>query len=174
MDSPVPRLAAPSPNPPEGSGDMVAIVFQHQSAYGQARHYSPGETLGWSGASAVNPDTGLQDDYGADVHLHIHGLNASGQRVDFLKFVGDGTQPPQQEAEEDMQLISVFADNGPNWGGNYGSTAIITSHRGFVQTSTGLGPRSELQAWLAVAGVLGFQIIEKHVDSNGFELAKRM
>lgn len=66
----------------EGSGQMVAIVFQHQSQFGVAgQHYAEGDIVGYSGASANGSD------YGGDVHLHVHGLNSAGQRVDFLNFL---------------------------------------------------------------------------------------
>ncbi|TFD09829.1 hypothetical protein E3T26_14470 [Cryobacterium sp. TMT1-21] len=64
----------------EPSGPMVAVVFQHQSRFGVAGHYDEGQTLGWSGASASGRD------YGGQVHLHIHGLNAGGKRVDFTLY----------------------------------------------------------------------------------------
>lgn len=66
----------------EGDGDMIAVVVQHQSAFGvDHTHYDSGAVFGYSGASASG------DDYGGQVHLHVHGLNASGQRVDFLNFI---------------------------------------------------------------------------------------
>jgi hypothetical protein len=82
------------------------------------------------------------------------------------------TTPTTQE--DDMQLIVVIADQGANDGTIYGSTAVVTAHRGFVQTSSGLGPRDELNAWTAIANALGFQVVEKHVDTNGFQLAARL
>lgn len=66
----------------EGTGPMHAIVFQHQSEFGtDGQHYAIGDVLGKSGASANG------DDYGGDVHLHVHGLTAGGQRVDLLNFI---------------------------------------------------------------------------------------
>ncbi|PPI08240.1 hypothetical protein [Rathayibacter sp. AY1B8] len=62
--------------------DVVAVVFQHQSAFGYERHYDEGATCGWSGASANGRD------WGGDVHLHIHCLNASGQRRRFTDYFG--------------------------------------------------------------------------------------
>lgn len=99
LDTPAPRRAPAEATPPEGSGDMVAIVFQHQSEFGAARHYAEGETLGWSGASADGTD------YGGDVHLHIHGLNASGQRVDFTKFIGPSTTTPHVRNNNGMSSL---------------------------------------------------------------------
>lgn len=66
----------------EGSGALHAIVFQHQSEFGtDGQHYAIGAILGKSGASADG------DDYGGDVHLHVHGLNSAGQRVNLLNFI---------------------------------------------------------------------------------------
>jgi hypothetical protein len=66
----------------EGTGDLRAIVFQHQSVLGtHNKHYAKGVVLGKSGASANHQD------YGGDVHLHVHGLNAAGQRVNLLNFI---------------------------------------------------------------------------------------
>jgi GH25 family lysozyme M1 (1,4-beta-N-acetylmuramidase) len=77
---------------------------------------------------------------------------------------------------EDMELIVVVADTAAAKKQNpklYGSTAVITAHRGFVKTSSGLGTRKELDAWTAIAGALGIPITVKHVDANGFQLAER-
>lgn len=82
LDQAFPRIAGRPLEQNEGSGSMVAIVFQHQSQFGtDNHHYSKGETCGLSGASADGKD------YGGDVHLHVHGLNASAQRVDLLNFI---------------------------------------------------------------------------------------
>lgn len=41
-------------------GDMVAIVFQHQSVFGEAKHYEERLTLGWSGRQRTGaPSIGL-------------------------------------------------------------------------------------------------------------------
>lgn len=66
--------------PREGEGPMVAIVFQHQSQFGRAKHYNKGDIIGYSGASANGSN------YGGDIHLHIHGLNRAGARVNFLNY----------------------------------------------------------------------------------------
>ncbi|MFF2493261.1 hypothetical protein [Agromyces sp. NPDC058064] len=68
------------------SGDpMVALVFQHQSRFGEhGRHFDEGDPypIGWSGASANFAD------WGGDVHLHWHGLTARGERVNPLAYIG--------------------------------------------------------------------------------------
>ena len=68
----------------ESDDPMVAIVFQHQSRFGvHGHHYDEGDDgLGWSGASANF------NDWGGDVHLHWHGLTASGERVNPLAYIG--------------------------------------------------------------------------------------
>jgi hypothetical protein len=66
----------------EAAGPITAIVFQHQSAFGtDLQHYSKGAIVGRSGASANGTN------YGGDTHLHVHGLDAAGNRVDFIKFI---------------------------------------------------------------------------------------
>lgn len=78
LDKRFPRKKARGPR--EAAGPMVAIVFQHQSKFGRAKHYNRGDIIGYSGASANGSD------YGGDVHLHIHGLDRSGARVNFLNY----------------------------------------------------------------------------------------
>lgn len=87
LDVPLKRRVAASPGlPPEGSGDCVAIVYQHQSAFGAPRHYDEREILGYSG----NSDGTLN---GGQWHLHWHGLNAAGQRVNIESFLGSSPGP---------------------------------------------------------------------------------
>ena len=66
----------------EAQGPMVSLVLQHQSAFVASGHYEKDDIIGYSGASA-NPSSG---NYGGDVHLHYHGLDASGARLDHDKF----------------------------------------------------------------------------------------
>lgn len=110
LDTPVARQIAAETR--EGAGPMVGIVFQHAASYNAERHYTAGEIIGKSGASANGSD------HGGDVHLHIHGVNAAGQRVDFTKFIdGITTNPPQEEEEEDMAgtLIKNTSTAGVYW-----------------------------------------------------------
>lgn len=82
LDADVPRVAGRALEQNEGSGAMHAIVFQHQSSFGtDLKHYAMTNACGKSGASANGVN------YGGDTHLHVHGLNAAGQRVDFLNFI---------------------------------------------------------------------------------------
>lgn len=82
LDDPVPRVSGRAMQQGEGSGSLVAVVFQHQSVLGRdGHHYDRGQVLGKSGASADRRD------YGGDVHLHVHGLNADGRRVNLLNFI---------------------------------------------------------------------------------------
>jgi hypothetical protein len=69
-------------------GDVVAVVFQHLSAFGTAGHYNEGQSIGLSGASANLAD------YGGDTHLHIHCLTASGARRQFTAYFGGVGVPP--------------------------------------------------------------------------------
>lgn len=60
----------------EANGPMRAVVFQHQSKFGRAKHYNKGDIVGYTG----NTGNGVY-------HLHVHGLDRGGSRVDFLKFL---------------------------------------------------------------------------------------
>lgn len=74
------KQPAESP-PPEGGGTLKAIVFQHMSSQRAAGPILRGQSLGVIGGS------GLGSENGYAVHIHVHGLNAAGQRVDFRKFI---------------------------------------------------------------------------------------
>ena len=65
-------------------GPMVAIVFQHMSEFGVPGWKPEGIYLSKSGASANG------EDWGGDVHLHIHGLDANGNRVSFPNNINGG------------------------------------------------------------------------------------
>lgn len=87
-------------------GDMVSIVFQHQSRFGEAKHYEERETIGWSGASTIRAN-GTVNERGGDVHLHIHGLDKDGNRVDFTTHISSATSGESitqiiPEEDEDM------------------------------------------------------------------------
>ncbi|PPG36340.1 hypothetical protein [Rathayibacter sp. AY2B5] len=88
LDQPLNRILPAAGYPPEAAGPMVAIVVQHQSRFAAAQHYDEGAVIGWSGASANGAD------YGGDVHLHVHGLDGAGRRVDFTKFITAGGADP--------------------------------------------------------------------------------
>lgn len=82
LDSPVARVTATGSG--EAAGPLAAIVFQHQSSFGNnLQHYNMGEVCGYSGDSGGNP----YSEHGAQTHLHVHGLDSAGARVDLLKFI---------------------------------------------------------------------------------------
>lgn len=100
LDTPAPRVAPRSTTVMlgggrEAEGPMVAIVFQHLSAAPVERWYAEGAAdMVRTGASASGKD------WGGDVHMHVHGLDAVGRRLDFTKFIGaapagGGTTPIQ-------------------------------------------------------------------------------
>lgn len=105
LDTPLQRQESAQSSPPEGDGDMVAIVFQHQSQFGEdGKHYDEGEAgLGWTGASANG------NDHGGDTHIHIHGLTAGGNRVRVESFITASTPTQAQETtqpgEDEMAYI---------------------------------------------------------------------
>ena len=98
----------------EGTGNMHAIVFQHAKGYLGDGHYYQGDLIGFSGASANGVN------YGGDVHLHTHGLDAGGSRVDWLKFQGSAVAAVDQTPilEEDEMIWDVLqaisASNAPD------------------------------------------------------------
>jgi len=111
LDTPIERVLARKTSPNEGEGPMVAIVFQHQSIMGVAKHYVEGEDLGDSGDSDGTSD-------GGDDHLHIHGLNANGQRLRFESFIttgsataGLGSTTILTTGDSDMPKIHTREDN---------------------------------------------------------------
>ena len=97
--------------------DLVAIVFQHQSRFGREGHYDEGDPeCGWTGASAGGVD------WGGDVHMHWHGLSASGQRLRMSDYIGSATagadgRPIEEDdmtKEEHEWLRSLVYDFGPD------------------------------------------------------------
>jgi hypothetical protein len=84
LDTPVYRHTPRRSRPFEAEGPLVAIVYQHQSAFGRAGWHPEGSAIGWSGASASGSD------WGGDVHLHWHGLDASGNRLRIDSFLPTG------------------------------------------------------------------------------------
>lgn len=84
--------------------DAVAVVFQHQSAFGREGHYDEYDpNCGFTGASANGMD------YGGDVHMHVHCLNAQGGRLPFTSYIGSapaggGTTPIEEENEMGTQV----------------------------------------------------------------------
>lgn len=105
LDHPVKRAAPASRKhmtggDREAAGPMVAIVFQHLSAAPKAGHVDerdPGIVS--SGASANRRDRG------GDVHMHVHGLDARGRRLDFTKFIGS------EEEEDDVVVYTPFKND---------------------------------------------------------------
>lgn len=83
----------------------------------------------------------------------------------------DPEPDPTDGIEDDMLHTVIICDL--NQGPQYGSTAIIDPVNGWTRTSTGLGPRDELAARTAIANALGFPVVEKHVDQNGWTMAEQ-
>jgi hypothetical protein len=72
----------------EPIGDVVAVIYQHLSFLMPSGHYDEGATIGLSGASANNQD------YGGDVHLHVHCLTAGATRRQFTAYFDGSGVPP--------------------------------------------------------------------------------
>ena len=85
LDKPISRRTPRRSSPFEAEGPMVAIVLQHQSAFGAIGWHAEGTDIGVTGASASGSD------WGGDVHLHWHGLDASGNRLRVESFLPTGT-----------------------------------------------------------------------------------
>lgn len=95
--------------------DVVAVVYQHQSAFGtHKKHYAEGVAVGRSGASANG------DEWGGDAHLHTHCLTAAGQRRKFTNYFASssstsgGTSHLITVREDDTAMFNL------SWAGNRG------------------------------------------------------
>jgi len=81
---------------------------------------------------------------------------------------------PQTQEDDDMaSMIRIIYDLGRGRSRAFGSTAIYNETLGWVQTSTGTGPRDELDAYTASAGSLGFKISTVRVNRDGWLLSQR-
>ncbi|WP_146076764.1 hypothetical protein [Rathayibacter tritici] len=139
LDTPINRVLAAESVPPEAAGPMVAIVVQHQAQFGSAGHKEVGEYIGKSGASVDGNDNG------GDTHLHVHGLDAQGRRVDMTKFitntVGNVPVSPIETItmeDDDMAMAVVCEETGAasdKWiaifGGGLLYQEIAPSNRGY-------------------------------------------
>lgn len=81
LDSPVARVYPASPlvmngGGTEAEGPMISLVIQHQSKFAPEGHYNPFDNIGFVGDSG----NGVK-------HVHLHGLDPNGRRVDFVKFI---------------------------------------------------------------------------------------
>lgn len=112
----------------EAVGPMVRVVVQHAAneRYPVGRRFSGGET-GWCRTGDSGPG-----EHGADVHAHVHGLDAAGNRVDFTKFLGvspsGGTGTPINESRKRKSMIQLRVPNG--------TIATIGEFTAAVYTST--------------------------------------
>lgn len=105
LDVPVERNPVPL-GTSEPDGPLVSVAFQHQSRKGSlGARYSPGQVLGYSGNSGNVP-----------AHLHVHGFNADGSRVDFMKYINaaSAAEAGQGTTENGDQILEavIIAPNG--------------------------------------------------------------
>lgn len=179
LDSPLPRLSPRRSTPAEAEGPMVAVVLQHQSKFGlNATHYDEGDTCGWSGASASGQD------YGGDVHLHWHGLDAAGRRLrieSFLPQTGAAGLDTATITEEEPAMDEVrylHAPNGtifrlsPGLKVNFDSVEEYNAYRG----ATEFYKSHYVARGLDVSGVVVPPPLENvmGVDWNGYRLFCKM
>jgi len=169
----------------------VRTLYQHLASTSVAvgQQVTTGQIIGVCG------DTGTAD-YAIHLHLEVFTSGASNsiaasETVDPKQFFAargvalgkstpttdPGTPPttPNDPTEDDDMLHTVVVcDAGnANTSVEYGSTAIIDAINGWRKLSHGLGPREELQSALMTAGVLGFPVVEKHVDFTGWLMVKQ-
>lgn len=62
--------------PQEGGDVLAAIAIQHLNRTAPAGHKTQNEVIGYVGNSGTEV-----------IHLHVHGIDPEGRRVDFLKFI---------------------------------------------------------------------------------------
>lgn len=118
LDEPLTRRSPARSTPYEAAGPLVAIVLQHQSAFGVPGPIREGERAGVSGASVVSGGRLL--DWGGEVHLHWHGLDAAGRRLRLESFLpaaqlaGLDSRPvtTTKEEEEDMTRPTGYYAKG--------------------------------------------------------------
>jgi hypothetical protein len=114
LDRPVKRAARASQRRMHGgdveaAGPLVAIVFQHLSEAPRKRHVVENDPdLVRSGASANTQD------FGGDVHMHVHGLDEGGRRLDFTKFIGSEEEEFDVAIFKSKQNPDTFAVR-PGW-----------------------------------------------------------
>ncbi len=168
--------------------DGSTTQYQHLASFtaSNGQRVTAGTRIGVMG------DTGV----GTGIHLHFETFPSgvvvdgySANAVDPEQFMtprgvnlrtGQVTSPPTNPnptptppEDDDMRHTIIFCDVDANGSNEYGSTAVIDPINGWVRTSTGLGPRSELDARKAIAGVLGFELVEKHVNPTGWLMAQQ-
>lgn len=76
LDSQYPRKVAGESYPQEGGDTLAAIVVQHLNRTADEGHKDQNAVIGYVGNSGTDV-----------IHLHVHGLDPEGRRVDFLKFI---------------------------------------------------------------------------------------
>lgn len=144
LDEPIRRHTPASPKRMlggyvEAEGPMVAIVLQHQSKQGTDGHHDEGVAIGFSGASA---DGKL---VGGDTHLHWHGLDHAGRRLDITKFLptttaGSGSTPLSEEddmptaKEVSDEIMKAFLSDEPGSFGKQARDKIASAAADYVQT----------------------------------------
>jgi hypothetical protein len=98
LAQPISRIVAAEAG--ESGNVLTALQFLHQSSYGVAKHYNPGEgPIGYVGNTGVTT-----------AHLHVHGLSSTGGRVDWRKFVSGTASGTPPQGEETMFLVYDVAN----------------------------------------------------------------
>lgn len=162
--------------------DGSTTHYQHLAEAGAPldRVVAMGEQIGTMGATG-NPLVGI--------HLHFKTYPAGAKSnldntdVDPELFMAErgvdlktgAITPATTTTEEDdmASMIRIIYDLGRGRSRAFGSTAIYNETLGWVQTSTGTGPRDELDAYTASAGSLGFKISTVRVNRDGWLLSQR-
>lgn len=160
-----------------GAGNEVRIRADNGDVFRELHNASFLVSLGQR-VTAGQP-VGVQGTTGDSTGVHCHfeckpgggaAVNPRAYMAAHLSTAGNGSTVIQ---EDDMaSLKRIIFDQGDNTKPGFASTAIYNETTGFVKTSDGYGPRGALEAYTAIGGVLGFNVTEVHVNSDGWILAQ--
>jgi len=174
LDTPIYRHSPRRSSPFEAEGPMTAIVLQHQSAFGGEGHYREGQTCGWTGASANGVN------YGGDVHLHWHGLDARGNRLRIESFLpasgtaGTSVTPvdnskPEPPKDEDLMIRIQSTNRGialvgaGYYRGLTSNEEVIQSGEMITAHHTGNDRQFDLWASMAVGGLSATTYMDRDI-----------